>query len=138
MNPAGTALIYSTYLGGTGTDYPPYLSGVIGGIAVDSSGSAYVTGSVNFLNFPTTSGAFDRVPGNVGKAFISKLDPTGSSLVYSTLLGGSGGDTGNGIALDASGNAYVAGTPAPAIFPLLQTHIKRGQVAALNMFLLDL
>ena len=106
-------LVYSTYLGGSVAD-----SG--NGIAVDSSGSAYITGSTNSLNFPTTSDAVQSGLGGstaTNDAFVSKLDPSGASLVYSTYLGGSGEDVGNAIAVDASGNAFVAGTTASANFP---------------------
>src|SRR5216117_1725182 len=107
LNPAGSALVYSTYLGGSGFD-----SGA--GIVVDAAGNAYVTGSTASTDFPTTAGAFQTAfagsgPFGFGDAFVTKLDPTGSALVYSTYLGGSGDDLGSGIAVDAAGNAYVAG-----------------------------
>lgn len=109
LTPAGTALAYSTYLGGGGDD-----SGR--GIAVDGSGNAYVTGQSRSRNFPVR-GAFQSSSGGVYDAFVSKLGPTGTSLVYSTYLGGSGNDVGNGIAVDASGSAYVAGTTPSTNFP---------------------
>jgi len=109
FNPAGSALVYSTYLGGSGDDDG-------GGIAVDSSGNAYVTGNTNSANFPTAS-PFQAAPGGGFDAFVSKLNPTGSALVYSTYLGGNGGDFGSGIAVDSSGNAYVAGATASTNFP---------------------
>src|SRR5207244_5102935 len=107
LNPAGSALVYSTYLGGSGFD-----SGA--GIAVDAAGNAYVTGFTASTDFPTTAGAFQTAfagtgPFGFGDAFVTKLDPTGSALVYSTYLGGSGDDLGSGIAVDTGGNAYVAG-----------------------------
>src|SRR5204863_3318745 len=73
------------------------------GIAVDSSGSAYITGSTESVNFPTTPGAFQIANGG---AFVTKLNPAGTALVYSTLLGGSGSNSASGIAVDAAGNAY--------------------------------
>jgi hypothetical protein len=108
-------LSYSTYLGGGSNDYGT-------AIAVDSTGSAYVTGYTNSVNFPTTSGAYQTTcgggcSGTSVDAFVSKLDPTGSFLVYSTYLGGSGNDYGNGIALDPSGNAYIAGQTFSTDFP---------------------
>jgi hypothetical protein len=111
LNPTGSALIYSTYLGGSGEDYGS-------GIAVDSSGSAYVTGYTYSTNFPTMN---PLQPTNGGfccsNAFVAKLNPTGSALVYSTYLGGSGGDGGQGIAVDSSGNAYVTGYTESTNFP---------------------
>ncbi len=111
LNPTGSALVYSTYLGGSGSDFGS-------GIALDASGNAYVTGSTSSVNFPTTAGAFQTTLGGFTDAFVTKLNPTGSALVYSTYLGGSGGDdVGNGIAVDASGNAYVRGATESANFP---------------------
>jgi hypothetical protein len=103
-------LAYSTYLGGTRLD-----NGFA--IAVDASGNAYVTGETSSSDFPTTPGAFQTTYGGAGNAFITKLNAAGSALVYSTYLGGSGGDGGGGIALDASGNAYVTGTTSSSNFP---------------------
>jgi hypothetical protein len=113
LNAAGSALVYSTYLGGTGRD------GFSAAIAVDASGSAYVTGQTTSSNFPTTPGAFQTGFGGVQDVFVSKLDPAGSALVYSTYLGGSGaeGDFGSGLAIDASGNTYVTSSTISPDFP---------------------
>ncbi|TYP73299.1 SBBP repeat-containing protein [Paenibacillus methanolicus] len=111
LNPAGTALVYSTYLGGSGSE-----QGL--GIAVDLSGNAYVAGFTSSADFPTTPGAFDTTLGGLQNAFVTKLDPAGSALVYSTYLGGSVTDQGSGIVLDASGNAYVTGSTQSADFPV--------------------
>lgn len=106
LNAAGTALVYSTYLGGSGID--------IGyGIAVDTSGNAYVTGHTTTpgSGFPGTVGSSIQ-SANAGGAwdvFVTKLNATGTALVYSTYLGGSGVDQGNGIAVDTIGQAYVTG-----------------------------
>ncbi len=108
LDATGSSLVYSTYLGGSGDDYGF-------SVAVDGSGSAYVTGNTDSSNYPTTGGAYQTVYAGVGisgSAFVSKLDATGSSLVYSTYLGGNGGVQGSGIAVDGSGNAYVAGSTA--------------------------
>ena len=110
LNPAGTALIYSTYLGGSGTD-----QGF--GIAVDAAGNAYVTGNAASTNFPTTAGAFQTTFGGNIDAFIAKLNPPGTALLYSTYLGGSGQDGGTNIAVDAAGNAYVTGPTSSTNFP---------------------
>jgi len=101
LDPSGSAFLYSTYLGG-GND-----AGFA--IAVDLLGNAYVTGLTASANFPTTFGAFQTVFGGVQDAFVTKLDRTGSALVYSTYLGGSGNDEGHGVAVDLFGNAYLTG-----------------------------
>jgi hypothetical protein len=108
INAAGNALIYSTYLGGSGED-------VTFDIAVDGSGNAYVTGRTYSTNFPTAN-PFQAANAGNADAFVTKLNAAGA-LVYSTYLGGSGGDQGNGIAVDASGNAYVTGAAASSDFP---------------------
>src|SRR3989442_1243037 len=105
-------LVYSTFLGGSGGDQG-------NGIAVDAVGNAYVTGSTGSSNFPTTAGAFQTTLGPGGDAFVTKLNPTGSALVYSTYLGGTGFDEGFGIALDAAGNTYVTGETFSLDFPIL-------------------
>ena len=121
LNPAGTQLLYSTYLVGTSTNGGDSAFG----IAVDSSGKAYVTGSTFATNFPTTPGSLKPGPLGVntnGTAFVTKLDPTASgmsSLVYSTYLGGTGGEFGNAIAADAAGNAYIAGITHSVDFPTM-------------------
>lgn len=107
-------LSYSNYLGGTGGDQAF-------AIAVDASGSAYVTGLSQSSDFPTTSGAFQTGFGGTWDAFVTKLSPDGSSLVYSTYLGGSDADQGTGIAVDAAGNAYVAGFTSSINFPTLNS-----------------
>ncbi len=120
INATGTALVYSTYLGGSSDD-DAY------GIALDSSGSAYISGYTASTDFPTTPGAFQTAFGGTtggcnqfvpcGDAFVAKLDPTGSKLIYSTYLGGSGWDYSEGVAVDAFGNAYVTGNTGSANFP---------------------
>jgi hypothetical protein len=112
FNPTGSALVYSTYLGGNGDDYGA-------GIAVDTAGNAHVTGYTSSSNFPTTAGAFQTIFGGSYDAFVTKLNPAGSALVYSTYLGGTGGDFGFGIALDTlpSPNAYVTGYTYSTNFP---------------------
>jgi hypothetical protein len=106
-------LQYSTYLGGGSPD-----SG--SAIAVDSTGAAYVTGQTASTAFPVTPGAFQGSnQGGVSDCFISKLNPAGSALAYSTYLGGNALDLCAGIALDAAGNAYVAGSTDSDVFPVL-------------------
>ncbi len=112
LNAAGSALVYSTYLGGSANTEQGY------GIAVDAAGNAYVGGWTSSNNFPTTPGAFQTVnSGSIYDAFVTKLNPAGSALAYSTLLGGTGDDRGRGIAVDATGNAYVTGWTYSIDFP---------------------
>jgi hypothetical protein len=112
LNPTGSGVVYSTYLGGSADD-----QGL--GIAVDNLliPNAYVTGRTNSPNFPTTPGAFDTTHNEGDDAFVTKLDATGSALVYSTYLGGRAEDKGNGIAVDGASNAYVIGTTISTDFP---------------------
>ncbi len=102
-------LRYSTYLGGKGNDYGD-------GIALDSSGNAYITGDTNSTDFPTKN-AYQAANAGGRDAFVTKLSPAGNELVYSTYLGGSGVDNSNGIAIDSSGNAYVSGWTNSTNFP---------------------
>lgn len=109
VNSAGSALVYSTYLGGTGFDEGR-------GIAVDSSGNAYIAGRTESANFPTQNALQPAYKGGE-EAFVTKLNSTGSALVYSTFLGGTGDDYGVGIAVDGSGDAYVTGATTSTDFP---------------------
>ena len=105
-------LQYSTYLGGSNSDSAF-------AIAVDATGAAYIAGQTTSTNFPITNGALETTyQGGLSDCFVSKLNAAGSSLVYSTLLGGSALELCSGIAVDASGNAYVTGTTYSANFPL--------------------
>ncbi len=102
LNPAGTALVYSTYLGANGDD-------IGNAIAVDSQGNAYVTGLTGSGSFPTTPGVFQTSKDGATDGFLVKLSPSGSALVYSTFLGGDNSDSALGVAVDASNRAYVVG-----------------------------
>ena len=103
-------LVYSTYLGGSGDDQGH-------GIAVDAAGNAYVTGSTGSSNFPRQDALQGTYGGNVNDAFVTKFDPSGSTLVYSTFLGGGAGDNAHAIRVDGAGNAYVAGITGSSDFP---------------------
>jgi uncharacterized protein (TIGR03437 family) len=110
LNPAGTQLLYSTYLGGNDTDFAC-------GIAIDAAGNAYVTGDAESLNFPVTQGVFQRqYGGGISDAFVAKFGPSGS-LVYATYLGGQGFDHSESVAVDGNGNAYVTGATPSTDFP---------------------
>lgn len=111
FNTTGTGLVYSTFLGGAETD-----EGL--GIAVDSSGDAYVTGLTQSSNFPLQS-AWQKTLGGTQNAFVSQLNPAGTALTYSTFLGGSQIDAATGIALDQNKNAYLTGETASPNFPLV-------------------
>jgi hypothetical protein len=109
INTSGS-LVYSTYLGGSGVD-------AANAIAVDQSGNAYVTGTNINGAFPEKDPLQTNPNTQSFEAFVTKLVPDGSALVYSTYLGGSGNDLGLGIAVDFLGNAYVAGVSASPDFP---------------------
>jgi uncharacterized protein (TIGR03437 family) len=172
LNPNGTELVYSTYVGGSGDDftvnlvvtasgealisgttdstdfpvtpsafqaalnvpfygtfickldadgttfgYASYFPAQISALAIDSEGNAYAVGSTNSPRFPTTPNAFDTTLRGDYDAFVSKLNPQGSALVYSTLLGGTLLESANAIAVDAAGNVYVAGSTTSPDFP---------------------
>lgn len=119
LNPTGTALVYSTYLGGGNSD-------VGHAIAVNEKGEAFVVGSTYSVDFPTTAGAAQRMPGGGRDGFVAKLSADGSRLIYASYLGGSGDDEARAIALSATDEAHVVGTTESANFP----GATRGQKAA--------
>ena len=115
LNPAGTKLVYSTYLGGSAADWAA-------AITLDANGDAYVVGMTGSENFPITPEAFQQVNKatffNDQTAFAVKLNPAGTSLVYSTYLGGSVADSAAAVSVDATGNAYLTGYTESADFPV--------------------
>jgi hypothetical protein len=128
LTPAG-GLAYLTYIGGSGQDQAL-------GIAVDGSGSAVIAGSTYSTNFPMLNAAQPALGGGQD-AFVTKLNPAGNGLVFSTYLGGSGADNANAVALDPQGSIYVAGGTASANFPAangLQLQNGGGQDAFLAKF----
>ena len=129
LNATGSALIYSTYLGGIGQD-----SGA--GIALDAAGNAYIVGSTFSADFPTKN-PFQAAKGAQQDAFVAKLNPAGSAWVYVTYLGGSNVDQGNGIAVDAAGNAYITGYTASTDFPL-QSPFRSSNVNSVDAFVTKL
>jgi hypothetical protein len=110
FDPTGSRLIYSTYLGGTLFDH-------CAGLAVDGSGSAFVAGITQSADFPVANAIQPKLLGQAN-AFVARLDPSGSTLVFSTYLGGSGYDQAADIGLDAQGNAYLAGSTTSTNFPI--------------------
>jgi len=103
LNRNGSALVYSTYIGGSGADSAT-------SVAVDSSGEAILTGATSSDDFPVTTNAQQSHRTGTQNAFVSRLNAAGSSLIYSSYLGGSGTDQGMGIQLDRLGNLYVVGS----------------------------
>src|SRR5438093_415074 len=161
LNPSGSGLVYSTYLGGEGDDGAS-------SIAIDSAGNAYITGTTVSRNFPTTLGAFQPVLGSYlwntlyrslgsdqrmlrSNAFVTKLNATGSALLYSTYLGGSGaqrysetvgpywvGDGGTGITVDINGIIHATGWTSSSDFPTTQDAFHRSLAGQSDGFLTKL
>lgn len=111
LDATGASLVYSTVLGGSGDD------GGDASLAIDASGYAYVSGRTSSSDFPTTAGALDQTLGGSTDAFVTKLNPMGSGLVYSSYLGGSSDDWASGLALDGAGRVYLRGTTMSSDFP---------------------
>ena len=114
LNPSGSAPVYSTFLGGSSADSSDQTGR---NLAVDSSGSAYVTGYTSSTDFPVTAGAFQTTPGDTQDGFVTKLSPSGASLAYSTYLGGTSAEIASAVAVDGSGAAYVTGETSSSDFP---------------------
>lgn len=103
INAAGSALVYSTYFGGSGEDRAL-------AVATDSAGDAFIAGVTKSPDLHTTTGVLQPVPGGGADAFVAKLNPSGSQALYSTYMGGSGNDEASGIAVDSAGDAFVTGS----------------------------
>jgi len=110
LNADGSAAVYSTYLGGSDEDWGE-------GITVDGAGNAYVTGATRSIDFPTVNAPYPHFQGGYSDAFVFKFNADGSAAVYSTYLGGSDEDWGEGIAVDSAGHAYVTGSTYSTDFP---------------------
>jgi hypothetical protein len=119
LQPSGSGLVYSTLLGGSGTEWGS-------AIAIDAAGNAYVAGYTSSANFPTTLGVLDNTLGGLTDGFAAKLNSAGTSLIYSTYLGGTGDEQGVanravrnfGIAVDSDGSAHVVGFTTSSDFPI--------------------
>jgi hypothetical protein len=141
LNASGSALVYSTFIGGSNMEFGRR-------IAIDAAGNAYLTGQTKSSNFPVTGNAFDRtqnIPPNcprcatdVTDGFVTKLNATGSALVYSTYLGGTEDDSPRGIAVDAGGNAYVVGETLSPDFPTTTGAFRRTYSGNYDMFVTKL
>ncbi|HEY2933561.1 MAG TPA: SBBP repeat-containing protein [Acidobacteriota bacterium] len=129
VNPAGGALVYATYLGGSGIDRVLRL-------AVDSSGNAYAAGDTDSTNFPTLTPL--QPAGGGSDAFLSKLNADGTALVYSTYVGGHGNDAATGIALDSAGNVYLSGITTSPDFPTKDAVQSANAGSSIDVFLAKL
>ncbi len=109
---SGGSLTYSTFLGGSGTDVATGIA-----LATDASGDAFVVGSTGSSDFPTVAGAIQLHIVGVSNGFVTKINSSGSALVYSTYLGGGTGDLASAVAVDSSNNAYVTGAAQNSAFP---------------------
>jgi hypothetical protein len=118
LNPQGSGLVYSTFAGGI-------LGDVANGVAVASDGSAYVAGTTASVDFPVTAGAFQVDCGKATDAFLMHLNATGTGLVFSSCLGGNDEESGNAVALDSAGNAYLVGGTESGNFVTSDTAFQR-------------
>jgi hypothetical protein len=127
---SGKNLVYSTYLGGRGYD-------TAGGLAVDDEGHAYIAGQTYSTDFPTKRGYQSSLSG-FADAFVTKLNPSGSEVLFSTFLGGSSFDGANDLALDRQGNVYVTGITGSTDFPMVQPFQSKNQGGQFDGFLAKL
>lgn len=125
-------LSYSTYFGSSlGQDY-------IAGLALDPAGNAYIAGSTGSENFPVTPGSFQDKRKGFESAFVTKLNASGTAILYSTYLGGSNYETGSGIAVDPAGNAYVTGSSGSVDFPTTANAFKKRLRGSTDVFVTKL
>jgi hypothetical protein len=129
MSSGGGTLLYSTYLGGSGSDG-------IAGLAINKAGMAFVTGATSSTNFPVTASAFKKaLPAGAINAFVTALQPDGKSLYYSTLLGGSKSTSAGAIAVDPAFNAWVGGNTSDADYPVTANAFQPGLKGHSDAFL---
>jgi hypothetical protein len=134
FNAASSGVVFSTYLGGAGVDTPAQI--LIDNQRAKASGNLFLTGSTTSNNFPTTSTAFQPNFGGIQDAFLTEMKPDGSALIYSTYIGGTGTDFGAALALDSSGNAYVAGSTNSTDFPTLNP-LQLGNAGSYDAFVTE-
>jgi len=127
MNPSGDTLLYSTYLGGSDYEYAD-------GIAVDKEGIAYITGLSNSIDFPTTAAVFRSFIFGDSDAFITKLNESGTTLIFSTYIGGYGYDRACGIALDNQGNVFITGFTSSIDFPVTSSGYQSSNIGNFDVF----
>src|SRR5262249_3477952 len=130
LNSSGSALVFSTYLGGTNNDNGQ-------GVALPGDGSVLVAGYTASSNFPTAN-AYQGSNGGSTDAFVTRFNSSGSALSYSTYLGGSGNDYGYGIAVDSSGKPYVAGSTTSSNFPVSASPVQASLAGASDAFVTSL
>ena len=130
LTPSG-ALVYLTFLGGSGDD-----EGLA--IHVDASGNVWLAGRTSSADFPVTPGAFQRVRAGGWDAFLAKLDPSGANLLYSTYLGGSNHDKATALAVSASGEAYLAGETYSSDFPVSLAGLQKDLLGGMDAFVAKL
>ena len=127
---ANNPISFSTYFGGSASE-------AVTGVAVDVSGDIYVTGWTESADLPIHNAAQSGFGGSID-AFVAKFDPTGSFLIYSTFLGGSGDDRSFGIAVDGSGNAYITGWTYSTNFPTTASAAQTGPSGGRDAFVAGL
>lgn len=131
IDPTASMILYATFLGGSGQDFGNDLE-------IDLLGNAYVTGQTLSPDFPTTLGAYQTLLKGSSDGYVTKLDPTGSTLLYSTYLGGSNFDFTTSIAIDSSGNAFVTGQTNSTDFPVTSGTYQPSLLGGLNAFVTKL
>lgn len=131
LNATGSALVYSTYIGGTGQDQA-------NAVMLDSASNAYIAGWTTSKDFPTTAGAFQTTYSGSSDAFLLKLNPTGSALIYSTLLGTSGDNRAFGVQLDKNLNAYITGFTTSTGFPTTTGAFQNALKGTSNSFVTEI
>lgn len=148
INATGTELVFSTYHGGSGSDLPFFHQGVSvcgtpvdapgWGVAIDAFGFIHVAGTTESTDFPLANALQTEHKGGLRDAFVSKFYPDGRALIYSTYVGGTGGDSARGLAVDPFGNAYLAGGTKSNDFPITPSAFSKTIVGDYDAFVFKL